>query len=106
MYCNKCGQKIRSDAVICPHCGCETGYKKPGTPKKGLGILLGMFLGVIGLIIGMCMYESDSVERKTFMKGWTIGFIITIILSVISTILYFVIIGAAVGAAGMYALII
>ena len=52
------------------------------------------------------MYESDSVERKTFMKGWTIGFIITISLSVISTILYFVIIGAAVGAAGMYALII
>ena len=51
MYCKTCGQKIRKDAVICPHCGCQTGYKKEGTSKKGIGFLLGFFLGIIGLII-------------------------------------------------------
>lgn len=58
--------------------------------NSSLGVLLGMFLGVIGLIIGMCMYESDSVERKTFTKGWVIGFIITLCGSIVGTVLYFV----------------
>lgn len=97
MYCKTCGQKIRKDAVICPHCGCQTGYKKEGTSKKGIGFLLGFFLGIIGLIIGICMYESDSTERKTFIKGWLIAFIIGMVLSVISVIIYFAALGSIVG---------
>ena len=69
MYCKTCGNKINSNAVVCPHCGCSTGVKKSGgESKKGMGVALGLFLGLIGLIIGVCLYESDSLERKTFTK--------------------------------------
>ena len=97
MYCKTCGQQIRNEAVVCPHCGCKTGYKKAGESKKGLGFLLGFFLGIIGLIIGICMYDSASTERKTFVKGWTIAFIIGISISIISTIIYFAALGSVVG---------
>ena len=80
MYCKTCGNKINSKAVVCPHCGCATGYKEThGESKKGMGFWLGMFLGVIGLIIGICLYESGTKERKTFIKGWTAGFVTTIV---------------------------
>ena len=80
MYCKTCGNKINPKAIACPHCGCATGYKQSsGKSKKGPGVLSGMFTGVIGLVIGMCLYESDTVERKTFMKGWTIGFVLDIV---------------------------
>ena len=96
MYCKTCGNKINSNAVVCPHCGCSTGVKKSsGESKKGMGVALGLFMGLIGLIIGVCLYESDSLERKTFIKGWTIGFVITIVVSAIIGGIY----GAAIGAA-------
>ncbi len=26
-YCSKCGNELLDEAVICPNCGCETGYQ-------------------------------------------------------------------------------
>lgn len=85
MFCKKCGEEINDEAVICPKCGCETGFKKdePDEPKTGIGILLGLFLGIIGLIIGLCLYKEGTVARKTFLKAWGITFAITVIAIII-----------------------
>ena len=91
MYCRTCGKEINDNAVICPHCGCATG-NAPNVPfeqrnKKTTGILLGLFLGIIGLIIGVCIYPSQTIERDTFMKGWGIGFLIAIGIEIVSGII-------------------
>ena len=80
MYYKNCGKEIRDDAAVCIHCGTEVKKTSSldGTPKTGLGVLLALFLGVIGLIIGICLYPADTVERKTFMKGWGVTFAISI----------------------------
>ena len=104
MYCKNCGNEVNKNAVVCPCCGCSV--QSDGTSKKGLGFVLGFFLGLIGLIIGLCMYDSTSVERKTFMKGWLISFIISIALSVIGVIIYFAALGSVFASAYSMALII
>ncbi len=92
MFCKTCGREINDDAVICPNCGCATGKSNSpittGESKKGIGVLFGFFLGLIGLIIGMCIYKEGTEERKTFMNGWVISFIITMVISVIIGIAY------------------
>ena len=85
MYCKNCGEEIRDDAVICIHCG--TQVKKlsthDGTNQTSLGILLALFLGIIGLIIGLCIYPAGSIERKTFMRAWGNTFGIIVLLAII-----------------------
>ncbi len=83
MYCKHCGKEIADNAVVCIHCGCSVVDIPAQNPehlesKKGTGILLGLFLGLIGLIIGVLMYPSGTVARTTFIKGWFIGLIIDI----------------------------
>lgn len=43
-----------------------------------MGILFAIFLGLIGLIIGICMYKGGTVERDTFISGWWKGFFISL----------------------------
>ena len=79
MFCKNCGKEINDKAAICIHCGCATGNGNPveelsGESKKTIGKIMGVFLGLIGLIIGICMYPSNSYERKTFIQGWGLGF--------------------------------
>lgn len=77
MFCQKCGEEIMDEAVICPKCGCETGIKKQAEidePKTGMGVLFGLFLGIIGLIIGLCLFKEGTIARKSFLKAWTISF--------------------------------
>ena len=59
-----------------------------GESKKGRGLLLGFFLGIIGLVIGLCLYKEGTEERKTFMNGWVISFIVYICVSVFFGIIY------------------
>ena len=93
MYCKNCGKEVSDNAVVCIHCGCAID-KKPvstmsGESKTGLGALLGVFLGLIGLIIGLCMYPAESVERKTFVKGWGIAFTISIAIIIVLYVIGF-----------------
>ncbi len=81
MFCKKCGKEINDDAVVCVHCGCAVNDKKPAsnaqdfnTPKTGMGVILGLFLGLIGLIIGILIYPEGTVARKSFLKAWGITF--------------------------------
>lgn len=91
MYCNKCGAEINDDAVVCVHCGCSVQKNKvqtTNTSKNSIGWLLAFFFGLIGLIIGVCMYQEGTVERETFMDGWKKGFIVSLIISVVLGIIY------------------
>ena len=103
MYCKNCGKEVNDNAVVCIHCGSAIDNKPTtklsGESKTGIGALLGIFLGLIGLIIGLCMYPNDSIERKTFMKGWAIAFIISAVLCII---LYVTVFASILGAASYY----
>ena len=64
--------------------------------KTGIGVVLGLFLGIIGLIIGICIYPEGTVARKTFIKAWAWTFGVTAVVAVVIVIiLYFGVLGAA-----------
>lgn len=54
--------------------------------KKKLGILLGLFFGIWGLL-GLLSCETKS-EKDEFLNGWIIVFVIRIVVSIILTIVY------------------
>ena len=81
MYCKKCGKEINDDAAVCIHCGCAVAKedeKDHNQPKNGIGFVMAFFLGIIGLIIGICMYPEGTIARNTFIKSWCITFFVTI----------------------------
>ncbi len=86
MFCPKCGKEIADDADVCVHCGRQVKEdprtKDYNTSKTGIGVVLGLFLGLIGLIIGICLYPEGTVARKTFMKAWMITFFVALGVSV------------------------
>lgn len=104
MYCKNCGKEIDDNAYVCIHCGVRVDNKPvqtatEGDSKTGLGVVMALFLGLIGLIIGLCMYKSDSYERQTFVKGWGITFAIC---TVVAIILYVTVFASLFGALGYY----
>lgn len=54
--------------------------------KTLIGALCGVFIGLIGLVIGLLLYKDGSYERKTFIKGWLWAFVIAAVVEVIATI--------------------
>ena len=90
MYCPKCGNEVNDDAEVCVHCGCSLTKTKPEykESKTGLGVVMALFLGIIGLIIGIMLYPSGTIARKTFIKAWCITYAIALIM--IFIIMFFV----------------
>lgn len=94
MFCQKCGKEIQDDADVCIHCGHAVNKNEPShakdykTPKTAIGVLLGFFLGLIGLIIGVLMYPEGTVARKTFIKSWGITYAVTFAIEVLLIIIY------------------
>ena len=104
MFCKNCGKEINDNAAVCIHCGCAIEEKPQSKPefkedKKGMGALLGFFLGIIGLIIGICIYPAETNARKTFIKGWAICFGIV---AGISILLSIILVAAGTCALGYY----
>lgn len=105
MICSKCGKEIDNNATVCPYCldvkrkGIKAGPINQGTEniptqhyvpqqtagesKTVVGVLMALFLGLIGLIIGLLLYPSYTVERDTFIKGWVSTFIFGILFAII-----------------------
>lgn len=54
-----------------------------GEEKGGVGIALGFFFGLLGLIIGLLLYPSFTYERETFINGWIRGLIIGIVIGMV-----------------------
>jgi len=79
MFCRQCGTEILDTAVVCVKCGVATGV--PPVPTVGSGskdriayILLGVFLGVLGVHNFFAGYTSRGVAqlRITILAGWLI----------------------------------
>lgn len=99
MFCKKCGTELPEENGVCPNCGYAEEVKTEPTPNENkeprqnigeskdvIGIILGFFVGLIGLIIGICLY-TKPFEKDTFIKGWVKGFIGSIILGVVAGVL-------------------
>lgn len=103
MFCRKCGAEIDDEAVVCVKCGCAVEQKTTtpavvDEPKTGMGVVMGLFLGLIGLIIGICLYKEGTIARKTFIKSWLITYLVTIAVIIV---FYVVVIASAVSAIGV-----
>lgn len=90
MYCGHCGKAVDEDASFCSSCGCAlNGIEKydcndiDDGDKSVLGFILSLFLGVIGLIIGIALYAPNTNARKTFVSAWIITFVATIAIALL-----------------------
>lgn len=84
-YCNKCGKEIDDQAVVCVHCGCETGYaaqnRKPNyDPESGadfVEILLSLLIPIAGVIMYFVKKDTRPKAAKTCLLvgviTWAIG---------------------------------
>lgn len=93
-YCSKCGEQIHKDAVICPKCGCYTEEGKKtnseySESKTGIGVIMALFLGLIGLLIGIALYPSGTVSRTSFVKAWIMTYVVCILICLFLMILVF-----------------
>ncbi len=70
--------------------------------KKDVGVLCGLFLGLIGLIIGLLLYKDGTYERPTFIKGWTTAFVAALIIGVVIGIIYYIVIINAINSLILY----
>ena len=94
MFCKNCGKYNPDNAQSCRYCGCTTlvksvretrvnNYSNSYVSKSAVGVLMALFLGVIGLIIGLVLYPSGTCERESFLSAWVKTYVITIIVSVV-----------------------
>ena len=89
MFCKHCGEEVEDEAVVCVHCGKMLKEIKQETPvnknyndsKTGIGILMALFLGLIGLIIGIALYPSGTVARTTFIKAWCLTYLVVLLIT-------------------------
>ena len=100
MFCKNCGNEIDDNADVCIKCGhavkpVQENEKDYNEPKTEIGVLLGLFLGVIGLLI----YPANTIARKTFIKAWGITFCVSI---GVILVIYLIAIIAAVGTMSYY----
>ena len=107
MFCKRCGKYNPDTVSECKYCGAkdfsdtqtkltneEQSYMY-GQSKTAVGVLLCLFLGLIGLVIGLIIYPTGSHERQTFLSGWTKTLVVSIIISVVIVVVAF-------GCVGMY----
>lgn len=93
-YCQTCGAELNDLAEICPKCGVRCAVMQPvqenkAIKGKGLGVVLGFFLGLIGAIL--CQFAGDEDAKKggwigfAITCGITVAYIVFIIILAIST---------------------
>ncbi len=79
-YCTKCGNELMDEAVICPKCGCDTGYrniqndndveKTPSGIKIAAKILMiigtvimGLYIIPLAWCLPMTIYYCKKIKR-------------------------------------------
>ena len=104
MFCKNCGSEINDNSSFCSSCGSPVEpiiTKTQAEPKKAeskalIGALCGFFLGIIGLIIGICLFNNPE-ERNSFIKGWAIALVVGVVASIVLVVGYYVLIIALAG---------
>ena len=67
----------------------ENNNSKYNESKTGIGVLCGLFLGILGLIIGVCLYPAGTVARQSFMKAWLWTFFAAIVVVIIYAVIVY-----------------
>ena len=99
MYCKRCGKYNPEYTKVCLYCGSNElvndvrhtnnpniNSQEYGRDKTSIGIILSLFLGIIGLIIGLLLYPAGTYERESFLNAWTKTFVVCLIVSVSLTV--------------------
>lgn len=98
MFCTRCGKYNPDTKEKCIYCGGELSEKQTTTsrqtPSKStdadktlIGVLLALFTGLIGLVIGLLVFPS-GYERSSFLSGWVKCYITCIIIAVVIVLAY------------------
>lgn len=113
MFCIKCGNEIRDDAVVCIHCGCSTQESKSAAtpvaapvasndaPSTGIAVL-GFFVPLAGFIIWLTTKAAKPKFARSAGKGALIGAIVSAAIYVIYFIIYIALIGSMMGGGYYY----
>ena len=104
MYCKKCGNEIRDDAMICPKCGCATGNRKAPAAEDSSGFgwaVLGFFIPIVGLILYLVWKTEYPMRARSAGKGALVSVILGVIVYVIA-IVFVTCVAATYGAAASY----
>ena len=90
-YCQKCGNELMDEAVICPGCGCAQGKTAaPAEDSSSFGwACLGFCIPLVGLILYLVWKDSTPLKAKSAGKGA----LISVIASVVFYIIYFLCVG-------------
>ena len=80
-YCRQCGKELLDEAVICPHCGCATGYEAASDEKASFWwILVAILFPIIGVIYSIVEWHRKPNAAKTVLIVsiivWILGIII------------------------------
>ncbi len=104
MYCKKCGNEIRDDAMICPKCGCATGNRNAPAAEDSSGFgwaVLGFFIPIVGLILYLVWKNEYPMRARSAGKGALVSVILGVIVYVIA-IVFVTCVAATYGTAASY----
>lgn len=90
MFCKRCGKYNTNSEPVCRYCGGElTEHQTKNIEESSyedktvVGVLMALFLGVLGLLIGLLLYPAHTWERESFLSGWLKCFVVTIIIGLV-----------------------
>ncbi len=85
MFCSQCGKYSPETETKCLYCGSEAlTEKEPEVivdrkDRSDIGVLLALFLNILGLIFVFVLFPKGSEERKTCFSGWLRTFVTVIV---------------------------
>ncbi len=84
VFCRHCGNTIYKQAVICPSCGCDTGYKQEQADVSNSGLnFLAFLFPLIGFIMYLCMKGKYPYKGECIGRWALVSAIINVSLSII-----------------------
>ncbi len=92
-YCQKCGQQLRDEAVVCPGCGCavndsvgKNNTKQTESTGLATAALVCAFLcplaGLICGIVGTAKYQDSTLKNRCI-----VSIVISIVVWIVAAIL-------------------